>query len=296
MVSRLAALALTTTAAVADDVRAQFPLIDTMGLPPAASDSIAGPEPWLDPHALAAAIASLPMSSERGRPSISTEKPSALPTTKWNRTENKDGSAKVTVNRGLDVGWDTKIGADFGVAEAPDPAQRPDLLFAPQDASTGAAWAQVAVPAIPLGWDKASIDARVDSGKEQGKLSTTFSRSLPVNGSFTVTLQNSYSITQSLATAGATPVPPINQTTTSTVPAPGQPHIWATEPVLKFKLAPTDTTFSAGTSLSSADNQWHHQFGAEQKIFGPLNITTSVTDPGTATSNKKITAGFKATW
>jgi hypothetical protein len=149
------------------------------------------------------------------------------------------------------------------------------------------------VPALaaPLGWDKASINARVDPTKDQGKLSTTLSRSLPVGDSFAVTLQGSYSVTQTLANTLAPPPP-----AAGSLPGVGPSHVWEAERAVKFKLLPTDTTFSAGTTLSSADNQWHHQLGAEQKIYGPLNVTTSVTDPGTAASNKKITAGFKTTW
>jgi hypothetical protein len=35
---------------------------------------------------------------------------------------------------------------------------------------------------------------------------------------------------------------------------------------------------------------------AEQKLYGPLHVTTAVTDLGQTTSNKSITAGFKLNW
>jgi hypothetical protein len=40
----------------------------------------------------------------------------------------------------------------------------------------------------------------------------------------------------------------------------------------------------------------HNTLSAEQKLFGPLHVTTSVSDLGEATVNKSITAGFKLHW
>ena len=66
----------------------------------------------------------------------------------------------------------------------------------------GAGWANVAVPAAPLGLDKATVDARVDPNADQGRLSTALSRSVPIGGGVSVTLQNGYAVTQSLANSG----------------------------------------------------------------------------------------------
>ena len=57
------------------------------------------------------------------------------------------------------------------------------------DQGSGAAWASVGVPNL------ASLDARVDPTNDQGKLGTTFKHSIPVGGKFSVTLQDSYSMT-----------------------------------------------------------------------------------------------------
>jgi hypothetical protein len=287
-VSGLAAFALAASGALAGEAQTPSSPIDAENV---------WSEHWLDPHELAAAIALIPTESAPARMPLPAARSTAERTsTKWNRTESKDGTAKVTIDSRLGTVWETKVGVDFGMGSA-EAAPRPDPLVNPQDASSGAAWAQVAVPSfgVPLAWDKASIDARVDPSKEQGKLSTTFSRSVPITSDVTVTLQNSYSITQTLANgapASSVAAPSVNPALSTT----GQSQIWGTERALKFKLLPTDTTFSASTSMSTADSQWHHQIGAEQKIYGPLNLATSVTDPGTAASNKKITAGFSKSW
>ena len=60
----------------------------------------------------------------------------------------------------------------------------------PAGRDSGAAWASVGVA------DLATVDARVDPGNDQSKLGTTFKRSIPVGGKFSVTLQDSYSMTE----------------------------------------------------------------------------------------------------
>ena len=65
---------------------------------------------------------------------------------------------------------------------------------------------------------------------------------------------------------------------------------------LRFKIAPSGTTFSAGTATSATDTQWHNRLSLEQALPGSLNVTTSVEDAGTGASRKSITAGFKKVW
>ena len=38
------------------------------------------------------------------------------------------------------------------------------------------------------------------------------------------------------------------------------------------------------------------QLSAEQKLYGPLQVTTAVTDFGQTSSSKSISAGFKLHW
>ena len=76
----------------------------------------------------------------------------------------------------------------------------------------------------------------------------------------------------------------------------------AAEPILsnergfKFDILPTGTALSAGLASASTDPVTHNTFSADQQLYGPLHVTTTVTDVGEATSNKSITAGMKLNW
>jgi hypothetical protein len=112
------------------------------------------------------------------------------------RSEKPDGSVSVSAGQRLPIDWETKVGVDIAA-----PGSTPDA-FAGRTQERGAGWANVAVPAAPLGLDKATIDARVDPDSDQGKLSTALSRSVPISDGVSVTLQNGYAVTQSLANPG----------------------------------------------------------------------------------------------
>lgn len=64
------------------------------------------------------------------------------------------------------------------------------------------------------------------------------------------------------------------------------------------KLSITDTGASliAGQSLSSIDDEWLHTIGAEQKLFGGISVTGSISETPLGASNKSLTAGFKRSW
>ena len=68
------------------------------------------------------------------------------------------------------------------------------------------------------------------------------------------------------------------------------------ERAVKFNILPTGTTLGAGVATASNDPVTHNTLSAEQKLYGPLQVTTAVTDFSQATSNKSITAGFKVHW
>jgi hypothetical protein len=40
----------------------------------------------------------------------------------------------------------------------------------------------------------------------------------------------------------------------------------------------------------------HNRIGAEQTLYGPLHVSTSITDIGEESENRSITAGFKFRW
>jgi hypothetical protein len=136
----------------------------------------------------------------------------------------------------------------------------------------------------PAIYDKTEIGARLDQSNEHGRISAALSRTVPLGDKLSVTLRDEYAVTQSLGAGTA-----------------GDPHssagsAWSIDRSVRLSLGATGTTFSAGAATSSIDNEWHSRLAAEQKIVGPLWVSTSVTDPGSAASNKSITAGFKRTW
>ena len=198
--------------------------------------------------------------------------------------------------------WDAKIGSDVHLARPVSPVPSDNLAIgATPDQSTGAVWGNVTVPGLrPFGFDKTSIEARADAGKEQGKLGATLSRAVPINHDFSVTLQNSYSVTRPLAEAGPqTPALPLVTSAPSATPVPpasGMSPVWAADQSVRLNISPSGTSLSAGATTSTADDQWHHKLSVEQTLFGPLKLTTSVEDPGTSASKKTITAGFKKVW
>jgi len=173
---------------------------------------------------------------------------------------------------------DAKVGADLDLtANAPDGYQ-PGKSRA--YSGSGAAWASVGV--LP---NLATVDARVDPSNDQGKLGTTFQHSLPLGSKFSVTLKNSYSVTETFSGSSVA----IN----STLPVP---QVWGNEKAAKFNILPTGTTLGAGLASASNDPVTHRTLSAEQKLYGPLQVTTAVTDIGQPISNKSISARFKLNW
>jgi len=189
------------------------------------------------------------------------------------RSEKADGSVSVSAGQRLPTAWDAKVGVDVAA-----PAQLPDALPV-QTQERGTGWANLAVPAAPLGLDKATIDARVDPQADQGKLSTALSRSVAIGGGVSVTLQNGYAVTQSLAN-----------------PSGVAPHVYSGDGAVRLEL-PSATALSAGAKLSSSDERLLPSVSAEQKLFDtPLSVTGSISQRATGETDRSITAGFKRSW
>lgn len=203
------------------------------------------------------------------------------------RTEKPDGSATVIVKQPLQSEWDNSVGADL--KSATDSAFDRPLPSTRVSSGGGATWASVGVPNV------GSVDARIVPSNEQGKVGTTLKQSIPFGGRFAVTLQDTYSMTETLGQPSAGPnnlplmaLPP--------APAAATPQVFGNERAVKFNILPTGTTLGAGVTTTSNDPVTHNALSAEQKLYGPLQVTTAVTDFGQATSNKSITAGFKVHW
>jgi len=205
------------------------------------------------------------------------------------RTDKPDGSSTIVVKQPLPSEWDNSVGADLrptntnasSAFDHPLPSTRENF-------SGGTAWATLGVPNI------GSVDARVDPSNEQGKIGTTLKQSIPLGSRFAVTLQDTYSVTGTLGQPLPGPDMPLMAPPPSA--APMSPQVFGNERAVKFNILPTGTTLAAGTTSTSNDPVTHSTLSAEQKLYGPLQVTTAVTDFGQATSNKSISAGFRLNW
>jgi hypothetical protein len=205
------------------------------------------------------------------------------------RDDRPDGSSSFTVKKPLPVDIETKLGTDL-TPSAPTTFQPGQPLPGSlNNRDSGAAWASIGVPNL------ASVDARVDPDGDQGKVGTTLQHGIPVGSRFKVTVQDTFSVTNTLGSRSTTsagePLP------AALPPSPSAPsQVWGNESKVKFDVLATGTSLSAGVTSSNIDPVSHNTLSAEQKIYGPLHVTTSVSDLGEPTSSKTISAGFKLHW
>jgi hypothetical protein len=215
-----------------------------------------------------------PTPEVRVRGAVGSPRTPSGPDTIGSRSEKADGSISVSAGQRLPIDWETKVGVDVAA-----PAQMPDA-FASQAQDRGSGWANVAVPATQFGLDKATIDARVDPSADQGKLSTALSRSVPIGGGVSLTLQNGYAVTQSLANPNGIPAP----------------RIYSGDGGVRLEL-PTATALSAGARMSSINQRVTPSLSAEQKLFNtPLSITGTISQRLTGAIDRSIVAGFRSAW
>lgn len=195
----------------------------------------------------------------------------------WNRTENTNGSANVTVKRSLRTTLDTKVGVDMVVA----PSSAQTLPGAQQQASSGAAWASTALPSFGPWWDQASVDARLDPTAEQGRLATSVSKSLPLNDRISLTLQSGLGVNQSLASSSL---------------GGASSHTIAADRSAKLSWQPTGTSVIAQSRLSAMDDRWLNSFAAEQSLFGGVSVRGTVSQTESGGHDQMVTAGFRRSW
>jgi hypothetical protein len=196
---------------------------------------------------------------------------------KWNRVDHPDGSANYSIDKPLAAPWDARIGADISTAAPPpdslEPRQLPGTL--PSNAGSGSAWANLAVPHF------ATIEVRAEPGNDYDKVGTKLERSLPLGKSFSVTAQSSLGVTET------TPLAPSADAAT---------RLFSTDNSLQLNVIATGTSLAAGASTTTGDPVTHRRFSAAQKVYGPLNVTGTVNDPGEPSSNVSLTAGMNFTW
>jgi hypothetical protein len=237
---------------------------------------------WSQLDVDASTLATSPASKARLAP-----KPGTSADMSWSSQDKSNGSAGVSVKQPLSPFWDTRIGADMTVVR--QPTTMSELLAEkatnggsdPQ--SSGSAWAAITAPGVNVIWDKTAVEARVDPSQEQSKLGTSLSKSLSLSDQYSLTLQNGYNVIQQ----GIVPVPGII----------GRPsRSYETDQSAKLSIDDTGTSFSAGQTLSSADDRWLRRIGAEQKLFGGVSISGSIGETALGTTSKSLTAGFKQSW
>jgi hypothetical protein len=71
---------------------------------------------------------------------------------------------------------------------------------------------------------------------------------------------------------------------------------YETDQSAKLSIIDTGTSFTAGQTLSTTDDKWLRNIGAEQKLFGGVSISGSIGETSLGTTNKSLTAGFKQSW
>lgn len=208
----------------------------------------------------------------------------------WTSHDKPDGSTALTVKQPLLPFWDTRVGADINVAQPGATLTTQDSLRqkfgadAPLSQSSGAAWAAMTAPGVGTIWDQTAIEARVDPLQDQGKFGTSLSKSVPLGGNqYSLTLQNGVNVIQQ----GAAP----------TIGYNGRPtRSYETDQSAKLSIADTGTSLVAGQTLSTTDDKWLRKVGAEQKLFGGVNVTATVSETLQGPANKSLTAGFKHSW
>lgn len=193
------------------------------------------------------------------------------------RNEHADGSSTVAVAQRLSSDWNAKVGVD--VAAAPATTYEPDkpLPSAAKDKPSGGAWASLGVTRF------ATIDARVDPGSEQGKLGATIAHSVPLGDHMSVKLHSRYAVSDTVAPA-------------STRDGAATAPVVSSDQSVKLGIGATGSTLSASVSANSTDPEVHDTLSADQKVYGPLHVTTAITDAGRPKSSKSVTAAFKLTW
>jgi hypothetical protein len=149
--------------------------------------------------------------------------------------------------------------------------------------SSGSAWAAMTAPGVGSIWDKTAIEARTDPSQEQSKFGTSLTKSLPFGGDqYALTLQHGYNVTQ--------------QTLVPVFGLGASSRIYEIDQSAKLGIAETGTSFIAGQTHSSADDKWLRRIGAEQKLFGGVTVTGSISETPDGIANRSLSAGFKTRW
>ena len=73
-------------------------------------------------------------------------------------------------------------------------------------------------------------------------------------------------------------------------------RVWGQENSARFKILSTGTTLGAGVTSSSTDPVTHRMLSAEQTLYGPLSVSTTIYDVGQAGENCAVSARARFNW
>jgi hypothetical protein len=208
----------------------------------------------------------------------------------WTSHESPDGSEILTARRSVSPLWNMQVGTELIVMRQPPPPPAWDqaadrlALNGPSPQSSAQAWAAVTAPGVGAIWDKTAIEARIDPARDQTKLDTSLSKSLPLGeGGYALTLRNGYNLVQH----SALPIFGLR----------GDPvRSYTTDQSARLSVADTGASLVAGQSWSSTDDKWLHNIGAEQKLFGGVSVTGSISQTPVGPLDASLTAAFKRNW
>lgn len=206
----------------------------------------------------------------------------------WSRNDRPDGSSAVAIKQPITPFLNTRVGADLNVTpQAPTTASA--LLMQKIEhgdsltQSSGSAWAAITAPGVGSVWDQTAVEARTDPSQEQSKLATALTKSVPFGGDrYALTLRHGYNVTQ--------------QTLVPVFGLGASQRIYETDQTAKIGIVETGTSFIAGQTHSTTDDKWLRRIAAEQKFFGGLLVTGSVSETPSGFANRSLSAGFKARW
>jgi|GEM_PF-600922 len=206
----------------------------------------------------------------------------------WSGNAKADGASTVAVKQSVSPLWDTRVGADMTVTRE-EPTTMSEFLAqaaanggaVPQ--SSGTAWAAATAPGAGSVWDKTEIEARLNPGQDQSKLGATLTKSVPLSEQYSLTLQNGYNVTQQ----GTTPIPGIAGHTARN---------FDTNQSARVTIGETGTSLTAGQNLSSTEDKWLRRFGVEQKVYGDVTISGSVSETTQGTASGNLSAGYRRSW
>lgn len=198
------------------------------------------------------------------------------------RSVRKDGTSDLRVEARLPLRWESRLGMRVGV---PGDAVLDDyattiIPWQPEGRASTVAWGTVTVPgpAGVLGWDRTTIDARLDPITEEVRVAGSLVRRWVLGDALSASLQGSLTVVES----------GLGQAQGSTN--------WETARSARLDIGRTGTALIARGNWSTSDPQWHGALVAEQALPGGARVSTSLQEIETGEPVLRFGAGFHRRW